>query len=119
MDREHRQALDEREELIEGRARALAEEAVERSAPWTSHVGAPPNDPTKRRDWLVAISTVAAYRDRYAVKSAQPLGGPAMTDAQRSDRVRAGYALRQANRIVADEHARGYQQLAAQPLAIR
>ena len=109
MDDEHRQALDQRKDLIESRARALAEEAVEANAPWMNRLGAEPTDRAQRSRWLAAVSTVAAYRDRYAVTSAQPLGGPARTDAQRSERLRAGQAARQAQRIAAEGHARDPQ----------
>ncbi len=42
MDDEHRQALDQRKELIESRAHALAEAAVEANASWMKGLGAEP-----------------------------------------------------------------------------
>jgi hypothetical protein len=118
MDDEHRQALDQRKELIESRARALAEEAVVANARWTKRLGAEPTDRDRRSRWLAAVNTVSAYRDRYAVTSAQPLGGPTRSDTQRTERRRAGQAVRRAQRIAAEGGACHPQTLAADPLAI-
>ena len=89
MAAEDRQAIDQRKELIEARARALAEEAVASGEAWTrrlgrDHGGAP----------MDAATTIAAYRDRYKITSDLPVGGGAKTDAQRADRGRAQAALR-------------------------
>jgi hypothetical protein len=117
MDDEHREALARRKELIEGRAQSLAEEAVATNAAWTKRLGAEPSDRDERDRWLAALSTVAAYRDRYAVTTAQPLGEPARTDAQRSERRRAGQAAREAHRLSAEGDARD-PRLDAEPLVI-
>ena len=45
---------------------------------------------------------VAAYRERYQVESDLPTGGGAKTDAQRSDRLRAQWAAREAQRLGAE-----------------
>ncbi len=118
MGGEHRQALDQRKDLIESRAHALAEEAVAGSAAWARHLGAEPADRAQRRLWLTALATVAAYRDRYAVTSAQPLGGPAATDVQRRDRLRAAAAARQAQRIGAEVDAHESQAVVPNRLPI-
>ena len=91
MSAEDRQAIDQRKELIESRARGLAEEAVISGEAWARRL---------RRDhrgaWDDAAMTVAAYRDRYKITSDLPVGGGAKNDAQRADRQRALSSLRAA-----------------------
>jgi conjugative relaxase-like TrwC/TraI family protein len=94
MSDEDRQAIAERKKLIEARARALAEQDLVAREPWTRRVGTPPVDRDERERWLGALTTVAAYRDRYAITSNQPAGGGAANDAQRADRQRALRAAR-------------------------
>jgi hypothetical protein len=94
MSQEDRQAINERKELIEDRARALAESAVERKEPWVRGLGVPPTDPREHERWLRSVSTVAAYRDRYKLASAQAVGRQASSEAQESDRRRALEAAR-------------------------
>lgn len=86
MPDKHRQALGERKALIEGRASNLARGAVTSGASWTRGLGTAPHDPRGHAQWLDALTTIAAYRDRYAVTSDRPLGIGATTDAQRADR---------------------------------
>ena len=82
---------DERKELIETRARALAEDAVARQEAWTLRLGSPSAGVGNADACLPAV---AAYRDRYKVNSDLPLGGAAKNDAQRADRERALAAIR-------------------------
>lgn len=89
-----RHALDERRNLIEQRARALAENAIRAKAPWVRRLGEAPSDRHERTRWEQAIVTIAAYRDRYCITSPKPLGGDPTTDAQRLDRARAVAAAR-------------------------
>ena len=96
MSAEDRQAIDERKELIESRARALAEDAVAGHEAWTRRLGPRPVDAGDGEAWLDAATTVAAYRDRYKITSDLPVGGGAKNDAQRADRQRALAALRAA-----------------------
>ena len=77
-------ALAERDWTMEDRARTLATQAVEAARPWVAGLGNPPSDPTRRVRWLREASTVAAYRDRWQVKSTRPLG--AHTDAASIER---------------------------------
>lgn len=102
---EDRQAIAERKELIENRARALAEDAVVSGAAWVRRLGPAPQDDKERQHWLEAVATVAAYRDRYDINSNLPAGGGAASDAQRADRQRALRAVRLAS--VAAEPVRG------------
>jgi conjugative relaxase-like TrwC/TraI family protein len=91
-----RQALDERRNLIEQRAAALAEEAIRTKAPWVRRLGDLPQDRRDRALWQRAVMTIAAYRDRYGVESPTPLGPEPTTDIQSLDRARAESGLRRA-----------------------
>jgi hypothetical protein len=102
MSTEDRRAIDERTELIEARALALATAAVDAGAPWARRLGRPPADPNHHASWMLAAATVAAYRDRYKVESDLPVGGGAAHDAQRADRRRAQWAAREAQRLAAE-----------------
>jgi hypothetical protein len=75
MSQEDRQAIDERRALIETRARALAEECVAGGTAWVRRMGEPPVQPYSRERWIRAVSTVAAYRDRYEISGDRPAGG--------------------------------------------
>lgn len=102
MSSDDRQAIDERTELIEARALALATAAVDAGAPWARRLGRPPADPNHHASWVLAAATVAAYRDRYKVESELPVGGGAAHDAQRADRRRAQWAAREAQRLAVE-----------------
>src|SRR5699024_8424734 len=70
---EHRQALDERRELMEARATALVERAIKAREPWVATVN-PPQCTLAAPAWRDQIRIVAAYRDRYDITGAHPLG---------------------------------------------
>ncbi|MFD1507092.1 hypothetical protein FE374_03320 [Georgenia yuyongxinii] len=108
-----RAALDERRDLIEARAQALAESAVRHRAPWVLRIGEPPLDGTERARWVRQLAVVAAYRDRYGVTSQDPLGPEAETLAQRRDAERAAAALRGARAIADTNTPRGMSPLSA------
>ena len=105
MSAEDRQAIDERKELIESRARALAEDAVAGRQAWARRLGPRSSDAGNGEAWLDAATTVAAYRDRYKITSDLPVGGGVKNDAQRADRQRALAALRAARSAGAPERA--------------
>ncbi|MCB0906472.1 MAG: relaxase domain-containing protein [Nocardioidaceae bacterium] len=90
-----RRALDERRDLIEQRARNLAETAIQNRESWIQRLGEPAA--TDRAQWTRAVATIAAYRDRYAITGPRPLGREASTDSQRLDRARAAASLRAAS----------------------
>ena len=99
MTEEMRAALEERQYLIEHRAMSLAETAVRAGEPWASTLGLPPAGPRQRRQWLQQVRVLAAYRDRYLVTGAAPLG-PEPGDAnQRLDAERARIAFRKAQHL--------------------
>lgn len=91
---EMRQALDERRNLIEQRARTLADEAIRGKAPWTRALGPRPADRASRACWDQAVITLAAYRDRYGIEGRTLLGAKPSTDSQRLDQARAMAAIR-------------------------
>ena len=68
-------ALHERDEAMQRRATELAAQAVEHNHVWVRRLGFPPADPGTREAWMQAISTVAAYRDRWGIGNDHlPLG---------------------------------------------
>lgn len=99
LDDDVAQGLVERRSLIEARARALAEAAVGDRAPWIRAVGSRPKSLRERERWLAVLSVVAAYRDRYNITVAEPLGTHAELLAQARDRRRASDAVHDLRRI--------------------
>jgi len=91
-------ALAQRQRLMESRAFALAVTAVAADETWVKQVGTLPATEAARTRWLVELSTVAAYRDRYSMAGRRPIGEP-RTEAQKFDAVRARQAVRRGRRI--------------------
>jgi hypothetical protein len=92
-------ALAERDRAMERRARESAELAIERGVPWLRVLGEPPSDPAARRQWMREVSTVAAYRDRWAIADDHlPLGSDSAVTAteEMRQRTRAADAVRRA-----------------------
>jgi conjugative relaxase-like TrwC/TraI family protein len=74
-DRDMAKALNERESTMRRRARELAERALAQGQAWVSSLGVPPSDPIARERWMQAVTTVAAYRERWNVPVGHvPLG---------------------------------------------
>lgn len=105
MSDDMRHALDERRELIEQRADAVLDTALDQGAAWTTPLGAPPRTAAQRRAWRQQARTVAAYRDRHGIADDTPLGALPASTAQKIDAARAKAALDHASRIInsADE----------------
>ncbi len=101
FDAETRQALVERQQLIEQRATALAQTAVAENAAWVHAIGAPPTDPRRQAAWLRQVRVVAAYRDRYQLAGDDPLGPAPTSLNQRTDQAHAEAAIHTAARIAA------------------
>lgn len=95
-DPEMRQALTERQQLIEERASSLAHEAITADAPWVQDLGLKATGPRESEMWERCAETVAAYRDRYSITDPDALGPAADRIAQRIDQARAEQALRRA-----------------------
>jgi hypothetical protein len=93
MSGEFRQALTERRDLIETRAAALLDTALAEGEGWTKALGTPPKDAKTAAAWQRLARTIAAYRDRYGITDATPLGAPAEDDAQKVNAARARAAL--------------------------
>ncbi len=93
MSAEFHHALTERRDLIEARTDALLDAALTEHDGWTKTLGAPPKQPRTAAAWRQAARTVTAYRDRYGITDASPLGAPAEDDAQKIDAARARAAL--------------------------
>jgi hypothetical protein len=67
-------ALDERQVLLEQRAREVATMALENRQPWATQLGSPPPEPARRELWLRRLDTVAAYRERWGIADRTILG---------------------------------------------
>jgi conjugative relaxase-like TrwC/TraI family protein len=98
MAAEMRRALNERSELIEARASAVLDSELHAEADWTRALGAVTQQ-TMATGWKRHARTVAAYRDRYAIVGASPLGPAPPAETQRRDAARARAALRAAIRL--------------------
>ena len=73
-DPEMARALAERDQAMEGRARTLADRAVETGESWVQRLGTPPAATGRRERWIREVSTVAAYRDRWHISGQSALG---------------------------------------------
>jgi hypothetical protein len=94
--------LEERDEAMQRRARALAEQAIERNQIWVRRLGIAPSDPRARERWIEAVTTVVAYRDRWNIDDERlPLGpkGPARSIEAINQRSLARAALDRASRL--------------------
>jgi hypothetical protein len=100
MDAEMRTALEERRQLIEHRAKTIAETAIQDREQWTTPAGQPPADPRKREQWVQQIRIIAAYRDRYRITGSTPFGPEPSDTNQQRDVERARIALRNAQRLI-------------------
>jgi hypothetical protein len=67
-------ALEDRQTLLEQRARDAAITAVENRQPWATQLDSPSSDPVRREVWLRRLDTVAAYRERWGITDRTILG---------------------------------------------
>jgi hypothetical protein len=107
MDPGMRQALTERQNLIEQRATTLLEKAIADRELWTAQLGTKPEEPKRQAAWLKAARTVAAYRDRYQITDDQhPLGQEPqdVTVKQKIDAARARSAFARFARVEETAH---------------
>ena len=75
-----RQALEEREHLMQDRVTTLTRAALDGPEPWATNLGI--TDPHEQAN---VVAAVAAYRDRWGITSTSPLGPVPADDAQRID----------------------------------
>lgn len=94
MTSDMQRALTERRHLIETRAEAVLDTALQTQEPWTTALGPIPTSGRERQQWRRRALVVAAYRGRYQITDSAPLGGQPEGTAQRIDRARAETALR-------------------------
>ncbi|WP_422936554.1 MobF family relaxase [Sinomonas sp. P47F7] len=102
MTAEMRQALGGRRDLIEARADAVLDQALNDRASWTAALGTPPRGEQAMTSWRRLARTVAAYRDRYGITGPTPLGERAEKDTQKIDAARARAALDRARALARD-----------------
>ena len=99
-------ALDDRQALIQRRAREVATTAVENRQPWAAQLGSPPSDPIRRELWLRRVDTVAAYRERWGIGDRTILGTREPTSLeQEAQRRLAQSAVAGALAITRDDQA--------------
>ena len=87
---------------MQRRARELAELAIEQGQAWVSRLNISPSNPAERERWIEAVSTIAAYRDRWNIDNDyRPLGSnrAAKTIEAGSHRKLAKAAVERALRI--------------------
>ncbi|MDN6024984.1 ATP-dependent DNA helicase [Bifidobacterium mongoliense] len=117
MNPEMRQALDERQDLIEQRAATLLDKAIANREPWTARLGPKPVEPRKQAAWLATARPVVAYRDRYQITDDQHPLGPGPEDSsvkQKIDAARARAALDRARDLCHDRGSMARQQVSQQ-----
>ncbi|GEM_PF-316497 len=106
-------ALDERAVAVQNRARELAVHAIERRETWVLCLGAAPVDRARHERWLKAVSTVAAYRERWNIADDGPFGpgGAVRTLDAHGHRRRAELAIADALRLSNEdrEHRRPHK----------
>lgn len=93
MTTDMRQALTERRDLIETRADAILDQALNDGENWTTALGTTPKDERAAATWRRQARTVAAYRDRYGITATTALGAPPESTAQKIDAARAKTSL--------------------------
>ena len=100
------QALGERDQAMEERARTLAVQAIGTGESWVQRLGPAPGAPGPRARWLRELSTVAAYRDRWHITEQRSIGGKTDVGSteQMSQRQRALAAAERAVAISHDAH---------------
>jgi conjugative relaxase-like TrwC/TraI family protein len=107
MSAEARNALQERQRLMEARARELAAIAIAERAPWVQAVQPAPSAGADRARWIAAVCTIAAYRDRHGLGASYPLASVGATDGGRHVVVAAQRAERLARWLAQASHAPG------------
>ncbi len=98
-------SLVEQDGAMERRARELAEQALREGQAWARSLGPEPSEGDRREAWLRAVSTVAAFRERWELDpDPRPLGAENTVTSlealgqRRSAEAAAACALRLANR---------------------
>jgi conjugative relaxase-like TrwC/TraI family protein len=111
-------ALDERATAMQDQARELALHALEHRQAWLFRFGAPPIDRAKHERWFEAVSTVAAYRERWNIADdCRPLGpgDSVKTLDALGQRRRAQLAIAEALRLSSEDREHRRPQLSVLP----
>ena len=95
------QALAERTDLIESRAAAVLDAALLAGEPWTRALGPAPRG-SAAAAWHQNGCTIAAYRDRYGIVGANPLGAGPDSTSQKLDAARGRAALQTGQHLARD-----------------
>nr|WP_253377402.1 MobF family relaxase [Okibacterium sp. HSC-33S16] len=103
MNPDMHRALVERKKLIEARASAVLDQALLAGAPWARALRSTPQGSTAAL-WRQHACTIAAYRDRYGIVDASPLGQAPQTRSQEMDAARARAALQAVRRFGRDRY---------------
>lgn len=98
------QALTERADAINARARALVDRDIAGGAPWLRTLGNPPADPLRREQWTREVATIAAYRERWNVTGSDPISASRASIERIGHEKRAELAAHRA-RLLADGHS--------------
>ena len=118
MSPEMRQALNERHELIEKRADSLVDQAVDEAADWVQPLLPQRQNEDMMTGWRRRARVIAAYRDRYQMTGAEPLGPVPERTAQKIDYARAHAAVTQLRASVEQPPRREQQRQLNLPLGL-
>lgn len=118
MSPEMRQALNERHELIEKRADSLVDQAVDEAADWVQPLLPQRQNEEMMTGWRRRARVIAAYRDRYQITGAEPLGPVPERTAQKIDYARAHAAVTQLRASVEQPPRREQQRQLNLPLGL-
>src|SRR5699024_932860 len=115
MSDEMRATLDERRRLIEARADAVLDIALDQSESWVGKLGRVPEDASGQKLWRQQARVIATYRERYAITDSTLMGTAPESTSQKIDRARAEAALNElTRRDAADGRQRPAQRAATQ-----
>ena len=103
MSQDMRGAFDERRDLIEARADAALDRAINDGEAWVKTLGPVPKDARSAAAWKQRARVIAAYRDRYGITGTTPLGAPAGNETQKINAARAHAALDRARALARNE----------------
>ena len=106
-------SLTQIEIALRQRSRELAQQAVHDHEPWLTALGPRPIDTQTASQWNQTLEAVAAYRERWGIGSATPLGASSGDPDQQADAVRVRCVVTAA-RQAADTTAQGGMRQSAQ-----
>ena len=111
-------ALNERRVLIEQRADALVDQAVDESVDWVRPLLPQGQSEDMMTGWRRRARVIAAYRDRHQITGVDPLGPVPEHTAQKIDYARAHAAVTQLRASVEQSPRREQQRQVNRPLGL-